>query len=69
MKNATLPYYNDADRPSTPTARVHPRGGPRPEGRRHQGLHSTQINNMEQRGTSPDDAWDAAVRTIDKAIG
>lgn len=30
---------------------------------------STQINNMEQRGTSPDKAWDAAVRTIDKAIG
>ncbi|MHC3534382.1 carbohydrate ABC transporter substrate-binding protein, partial [Streptomyces sp. DT7] len=30
---------------------------------------STHINNMEQRGTSPDKAWDAAVDTVDKVIG
>lgn len=30
---------------------------------------STQINNMEQRGTKPDDAWKAATTAIDKAIG
>ncbi|NED82949.1 carbohydrate ABC transporter substrate-binding protein, partial [Streptomyces sp. SID11233] len=30
---------------------------------------SKQINNMEQRGTKPDDAWKAATETIDKSIG
>ncbi|MEU1211316.1 ABC transporter substrate-binding protein [Streptomyces sp. NPDC005791] len=30
---------------------------------------SKQINNMEQRGTKPDAAWDAAIETIDKVVG
>ncbi|MEU6478937.1 hypothetical protein ABZ858_19005 [Streptomyces sp. NPDC047017] len=30
---------------------------------------SNEINNMEKRGTTPDDAWKAATESIDKAIG
>ncbi|WP_244167280.1 ABC transporter substrate-binding protein, partial [Streptomyces mutomycini] len=30
---------------------------------------SKQINNMEQRGTKPDAAWDAAIEAIDKVVG
>ncbi len=71
MKNATLPYFNDAPigqiyadgAKSIPEAVLGPKDGVIKDS------ISTQINNMEQRGTSPDDAWDAAVRTIDKAIG
>lgn len=71
VKNATLPYFNDAPigqiyadgAKSIPEAVLGPKDGVIKDS------ISTQINNMEQRGTSPDDAWDAAVRTIDKAIG
>ncbi|MCX4677042.1 extracellular solute-binding protein [Streptomyces sp. NBC_01433] len=71
VKNATLPYFNNApigqiyadEATSIPEAVIGPKDGVIKDS------ISTQINNMEQRGTSPDDAWDAATKAIDKAIG
>ncbi|MFD4760372.1 ABC transporter substrate-binding protein [Streptomyces sp. NPDC058439] len=71
VKNATLPYFNDApigqiyadEAKSIPETVLGPKDGVIKD------TISTQINNMEQRGTSPDDAWKAATNAIDKAIG
>ncbi|WP_433397984.1 ABC transporter substrate-binding protein [Streptomyces sp. CA-146814] len=71
VKSATLPYFNNAPigqiyadgAKSIPEAVLGPKDGVIKDS------ISTQINNMEQRGTKPDAAWDVAVRTIDKAIG
>ncbi|MDX3075382.1 ABC transporter substrate-binding protein [Streptomyces sp. NPDC088354] len=71
VKNATLPYFSDApigqiyaeEAKSIPEAVLGPKDGVIKD------TISTQINNMEQRGTKPDDAWKAATDTIDKAIG
>lgn len=71
VQNAKLPYFNDApigkiyadEAKAIPEAVLGQKDGVIKD------TISTQINNMEQRGTSPDDAWDAATKTIDKAIG
>ncbi|MFD7863374.1 ABC transporter substrate-binding protein [Streptomyces sp. NPDC057682] len=71
VKNATLPYFNDApigqiyadEAKSIPETILGPKDGIIKD------TISTQINNMEQRGTKPDDAWKAATESIDKAIG
>ncbi|CAL9563727.1 hypothetical protein SUDANB145_04679 [Streptomyces sp. enrichment culture] len=71
VKNAKLPYFNNApigqlyaeEAKSIPVAVLGPKDGVIKD------TISTQINNMEQRGTKPDEAWDAATETIDKAIG
>ncbi|MFF2407252.1 ABC transporter substrate-binding protein [Streptomyces sp. NPDC058092] len=71
VKNAKLPYFNDApigqiyadEAKSIPEAVLGAKDGVIKD------TISTQITNMEQRGTSPDDAWKAATNAIDKAIG
>jgi cellobiose transport system substrate-binding protein len=71
VKNAKLPYFNDApigqiyadEAKSIPEAVLGAKDGVIKD------TISTQINNMEQRGTKPADAWKAATETIDKAIG
>ncbi|MGA5582993.1 ABC transporter substrate-binding protein [Streptomyces thermodiastaticus] len=71
VKNAKLPYFNDApigqiyaeEAKSIPEAVLGPKDGIIKD------TIGKQINNMEQRGTKPDDAWKAATETIDKAIG
>ncbi|MCX4786879.1 MULTISPECIES: ABC transporter substrate-binding protein [unclassified Streptomyces] len=71
VKNATLPYFNDApigqiyadEAKSIPETVLGPKDGIIKD------TISTQINNMEQRGTSPDDAWKAATNAIEKVIG
>ncbi|MEU9623497.1 MULTISPECIES: extracellular solute-binding protein [unclassified Streptomyces] len=71
VKNAKLPYFNDApigqiyadEAKSIPETVLGAKDGVIKD------TISTQINNMEQRGTSPDDAWKAAANAIDKAIG
>ncbi|MES9508621.1 MULTISPECIES: ABC transporter substrate-binding protein [unclassified Streptomyces] len=71
VKNAKLPYFNDApigqiyadEAKSIPEAVLGPKDGVIKD------TISTQITNMEQRGTSPDKAWKAATDAIDKAIG
>jgi cellobiose transport system substrate-binding protein len=71
VKNATLPYFNDA-----PIGQIYAtEAASIPEavlGAKDATIKDTiskQINNMEQRGTKPADAWKAATETIDKAIG
>ncbi|MBC2863596.1 ABC transporter substrate-binding protein [Streptomyces mexicanus] len=71
VKNAKLPYFNNApigqiyadEAKSIPEAVLGPKDGIIKD------TIGKQINNMEQRGTKPDDAWKAATDTIDKAIG
>lgn len=71
VKNGKLPYFNDApigeiyagEAKSIPEAIIGPKDAAIKE------AISTQINNMEQRGTKPDKAWDAATEKIDKVIG
>ncbi|MFF9319155.1 ABC transporter substrate-binding protein [Streptomyces sp. NPDC014735] len=71
VKDARLPYFNDApigriyadEAKSIPEAVLGPKDGVIKD------TISTQINNMEQRGTGPDDAWKAATDAIDKALG
>ncbi|WP_406139696.1 ABC transporter substrate-binding protein [Streptomyces sp. NBC_01089] len=71
VKNAKLPYFNNApigqiyadEAKTIPEAVIGEKDGVIKD------TISTQINNMEQRGTSPDDAWSAATKAIDKAIG
>ncbi|WEH35868.1 extracellular solute-binding protein [Streptomyces sp. AM 4-1-1] len=71
VKDAKLAYFNDApigeiyaDEANTiPEAVLGRKDGVIKD------IISTQITNMEQRGTSPDDAWSAATKAIDKAIG
>ncbi|MET7367936.1 extracellular solute-binding protein [Streptomyces sp. NPDC005566] len=71
VKNAKLEYFNNApigelyaeESEIIPAAVLGPKDGIIKD------TISTQINNMEQRGTSPDKAWDAATEAIDKVIG
>jgi cellobiose transport system substrate-binding protein len=71
VKNAKLPYFNNApigeiyaeEAKSIPEAVLGAKDGVIKD------AISTQINNMEQRNTKPDDAWKAATENIDKAIG
>ncbi|GAB1335787.1 extracellular solute-binding protein [Streptomyces sp. E-15] len=71
VKDAKLPYFNDApigqiyaeEAKTIPEAVLGPKDGVIKD------TISTQINNMEQRGTKPADAWKAATETIDKALG
>ncbi|GHF21291.1 sugar-binding protein [Streptomyces spiralis] len=71
VKTAKLPYFSDApigqiyadEAKSIPEAVLGPKDGTIKD------TISTQINNMEQRGTKPDKAWKDATETIDKAIG
>ncbi|MEV5602894.1 extracellular solute-binding protein [Streptomyces sp. NPDC052299] len=71
VKNATLPYFNDApigqiyadEAKSIPETILGPKDAAIKD------TISTQINNMEQRGTKPDAAWEAATKAIDKVIG
>ncbi|MEV6119971.1 ABC transporter substrate-binding protein [Streptomyces sp. NPDC052077] len=71
VKDAELPYFNDApvgriyaeEAGTIPVAVLGPKDGVIKD------TISTQITNMEQRGTKPDDAWKAATEAIDKAIG
>ncbi|WP_406126176.1 ABC transporter substrate-binding protein [Streptomyces sp. NBC_00989] len=71
VKNATLPYFNNApigqiyadEAKAIPEAVLGAKDGTIKD------TISTQINNMEQRGTKPDKAWKAATESIDKVIG
>ncbi|MET8562578.1 extracellular solute-binding protein [Streptomyces flaveolus] len=71
VKNAKLPYFSDApigqiyaeEAKSIPEAVLGAKDGVIKD------TISNQINNMEQRGTKPADAWKAATETIDKALG
>jgi cellobiose transport system substrate-binding protein len=71
VKNGKLPYFNDApigqiyaeEAKSIPAAVLGPKDGTIKD------TISTQINNMETRGTKPDEAWEAATDTLDKALG
>jgi cellobiose transport system substrate-binding protein len=71
VQNATLPYFNNApigeiyaqEAASIPAAVLGPKDGVIKD------TVSNQINNMEQRGTKPADAWSAATKEIDKVIG
>ncbi|MEW2547225.1 extracellular solute-binding protein [Streptomyces sp. NPDC047002] len=71
VQNATLPYFNNApigtiyaqEAASIPAAVLGPKDGVIKD------TISNEINNMEQRGTKPADAWAAATKTIDKVIG
>ncbi|GAA3125410.1 extracellular solute-binding protein [Streptomyces rameus] len=71
VKNAKLAYFGDApigqiyaeEAKSIPEAVLGPKDGVIKD------TISTQINNMEQRGTKSDDAWKAATESIDKALG
>lgn len=71
VKTAKLEYFNNApigeiyaeEAQVIPAAVLGPKDGVIKD------TISTQINNMEQRGTSPQDAWDAATEAIDKVIG
>ncbi|WP_392670714.1 ABC transporter substrate-binding protein [Streptomyces sp. LN785] len=71
VKTAKLAYFNDApigeiyagEAKSIPETVLGPKDGVIKDS------ISTQINNMEQRGTKPDDAWKAATTVVDKAIG
>lgn len=71
VKTGKLPYFNDApigeiyadEAKSIPETVLGPKDADIKD------AISTQINNMEQRGTSPDKAWDTAVDKIDKVIG
>ncbi|MEU6549801.1 extracellular solute-binding protein [Streptomyces sp. NPDC046915] len=71
VKNAKLPYFNNA-----PIGQIYAdEAAAIPEavlGAKDATIKdtiSTQINNMEQRGTKPADAWKAATEAIDKVIG
>ena len=71
VQNAKLPYFSNApigkiyaeEANAIPQAILGPKDGVIKD------AFSRQINNMEQRGTSPDKAWSAATEEIDKAIG
>ncbi|AEN10180.1 MULTISPECIES: extracellular solute-binding protein [unclassified Streptomyces] len=71
VKGATLEYFNNAPIGEiyAEEAKVIPAAVLGPKDGIIKDSISTQINNMEQRGTSPDKAWDAATEAIDKVIG
>ncbi|CAL9519100.1 hypothetical protein SUDANB6_03811 [Streptomyces sp. enrichment culture] len=71
VKSGTLPYFNDApvgqiyaeEAKSIPEAVIGAKDATIKD------TISREINNMEQRGTDPDDAWKSATEEIDKVIG
>ncbi|MFI6119346.1 ABC transporter substrate-binding protein [Streptomyces sp. NPDC051064] len=71
VKTAKLEYFNNApigeiyaeEAQVIPAAVLGPKDGVIKD------TFSKQINNMEQRGTAPDAAWDAAIKDIDKVVG
>ncbi|WP_405662721.1 extracellular solute-binding protein [Streptomyces sp. NBC_01166] len=71
VKTAKLEYFNNApigeiyaeEAQIIPAAVLGPKDGVIKD------TFSKQINNMEQRGTKPDAAWDAAINDIDKVVG
>ncbi|MCA1223154.1 ABC transporter substrate-binding protein [Streptomyces sp. 8L] len=71
VQNAKLPYFNNApigtiyaqEASTIPAAVLGPKDADIKQS------ISDQINNMEQRGTKPADAWAAAEKKIDKIIG
>ncbi|MEU0129228.1 MULTISPECIES: ABC transporter substrate-binding protein [unclassified Streptomyces] len=71
VKTAKLEYFNNApigeiyaeEAQVIPAAVLGPKDGVIKD------TFSKQINNMEQRGTKPDAAWDAAIKDIDKVVG
>ncbi|MFJ6851493.1 ABC transporter substrate-binding protein [Streptomyces sp. NPDC091271] len=71
VKTAKLEYFNNApigeiyaeEAQIIPAAVLGPKDGVIKD------TFSKQINNMEQRGTKPDAAWDAAIDDIDKVVG
>ncbi|MFF2654079.1 extracellular solute-binding protein [Streptomyces sp. NPDC058045] len=71
VKNAELAYFHDAPigRIYAEEAQAIPEAVLGPKDAVIKDSISTQINNMEQRGTPPADAWKAATETIDKTIG
>lgn len=71
VKNAKLPYFSDAPigQIYADEANAIPETVLGPKDATIKDTISTQINNMEQRGTKPDAAWKAATETIDKVIG
>ncbi|MFF4114888.1 ABC transporter substrate-binding protein [Streptomyces sp. NPDC001714] len=71
VKNATLPYFNNAPigQIYADEAKTIPEAVLGPKDATIKDTISTQINNMEQRGTKPADAWKAATEAIDKVIG
>ncbi|MGW0855443.1 ABC transporter substrate-binding protein [Streptomyces sp. NPDC002690] len=71
VKDAKLPYFNDAPIGEiyAGEAKTIPEAVLGPKDATIKDTISTEINNMEQRGTDPDKAWDTAVKSIDKVIG
>ncbi|MFF4310734.1 extracellular solute-binding protein [Streptomyces sp. NPDC001507] len=71
VKNATLPYFDNAPigQIYADEAKTIPEAVLGPKDATIKDTISTQINNMEQRGTKPADAWKAATDAIDKVIG
>jgi cellobiose transport system substrate-binding protein len=71
VKNATLAYFNNAPigQIYADEAKTIPEAVLGPKDATIKDTISTQINNMEQRGTKPADAWKAATEAIDKVIG
>ncbi|WP_326697647.1 extracellular solute-binding protein [Streptomyces sp. NBC_01754] len=71
VKNAKLEYFNNAPIGEiyAEEAKVIPAAVLGPKDGIIKDSISTQINNMEQRGTSPEKAWNAATEEIDKVIG
>ncbi|MET7452491.1 extracellular solute-binding protein [Streptomyces sp. NPDC005574] len=71
VKDAKLPYFSDAPigQIYADEAKSIPETVLGPKDATIKDTISTQINNMEKRGTKPADAWKAATETIDKVIG
>lgn len=71
VKNATLPYFNGAPIGEiyAAEAKAIPEAVLGPKDAAIKDTISKEINNMEQRGTKPADAWKAATETVDKTIG
>ncbi|MFD7921331.1 extracellular solute-binding protein [Streptomyces sp. NPDC059740] len=71
VKDAKLPYFNNAPigKIYADEAKSIPEAVLGAKDAFIKDTVSTQINNMEQRGTSPGKAWQAATEAIDKAIG
>ncbi|MBP0460717.1 ABC transporter substrate-binding protein [Streptomyces montanisoli] len=71
VQNGKLPYFNNApigkiyaqEASSIPVAVLGPKDADIKK------AFSDQINNMEQRGTKPADAWAAATKNIEKIVG
>ncbi|MER5552932.1 ABC transporter substrate-binding protein [Streptomyces sp. NPDC002793] len=71
VKTAELEYFNNAPIGEiyAASANIIPAAVLGPKDGNIKDTFSKQINNMEQRGTKPDAAWDAAIDAIDKVVG